>query len=165
MAAPSAPGLPPLAALLDQHLATAQDSLAGLGCGRLRALAQLAVRPLLRGPRVAPLLAVARLPEVDEVGAPLPGERQLLDPLGVAVPGQVPPPAEVVLRAGEEFAPNYITSYLTELARAYNSFYGAEQIVKRDDPASPYKVALSAAFARVMQNGLTILGIQPPEKM
>ena len=72
---------------------------------------------------------------------------------------------EVVLRAGEEFAPNYITSYLIELARAYNSFYGKEQIVKSGDSASPYKVALSAAFARVMHNGLAILGIEAPERM
>jgi arginyl-tRNA synthetase len=70
-----------------------------------------------------------------------------------------------VERAGVEFAPHYITSYLTLLARAYNSFYGNEQIVKKDDPASPYKVALSEAFARVMKNGLHILGIEAPEKM
>ncbi|MEK7140228.1 MAG: arginine--tRNA ligase [Patescibacteria group bacterium] len=72
---------------------------------------------------------------------------------------------EVVTRAGEEFAPHYIVNYLTELARAYNSFYGNAQIVKKDDPASPYKVALSAAFARMMQNGLAILGIAAPERM
>lgn len=72
---------------------------------------------------------------------------------------------EVVARAGIEFAPQYITSYLTELARAYNSFYGKEQIVSAQDPVSPYKVALSQAFARVMQNGLSILGIVAPERM
>lgn len=72
---------------------------------------------------------------------------------------------EVVERSGREFAPHYIVNYLTELARAYNSFYGNEQIVRSDDPASPYKVALSEAFARVMQNGLTILGIEAVERM
>ncbi len=72
---------------------------------------------------------------------------------------------EVVLRAGEEFAPHYIASYLVELARAYNSFYGKEQIVNSEDPSSPYKVALSHAFATVMKNGLTVLGIPVLEKM
>lgn len=72
---------------------------------------------------------------------------------------------EVVLRAGEEFAPHYIVNYLTELARAYNSFYGNNLIVKAGDDTSPYKVALSEAFATVMKNGLTILGIQAPERM
>jgi arginyl-tRNA synthetase len=72
---------------------------------------------------------------------------------------------EIVARAGAEFAPQHITSYLTELARAYNSFYGTEQIVSAEDPASSYKVALSSAFARVMANGLAILGIEAPERM
>ncbi len=72
---------------------------------------------------------------------------------------------EVVTRAGEEFAPHYIVNYLTELARAYNSFYGNNLIVKAGDDTSPYKVALSEAFATVMKNGLTILGIDAPERM
>jgi len=72
---------------------------------------------------------------------------------------------EVVARAGEDFAPHYIVSYLTELARAYNSFYGNNLIVDKDDVASPYKIALSEAFSVVMKNGLTILGIEAPVKM
>lgn len=72
---------------------------------------------------------------------------------------------EVVTRAGEEFAPHYIVNYLTELARAYNSFYGNNLIVKAGDDTSPYKVALSEAFATVMKNGLTILGIDAPDRM
>ncbi len=72
---------------------------------------------------------------------------------------------EVVLRAGKEFAPHYIVSYLTELARAYNSFYGNNQIIDEADPASPYKVALSRAFSIVMKNGLNVLGIPVLEKM
>ncbi|MDP2788621.1 MAG: arginine--tRNA ligase [bacterium] len=72
---------------------------------------------------------------------------------------------EVVERAGQDFAPHYIVNYLTELARAYNSFYGNAQIVKHDDPASPYKIALSEAFSVVMKNGLNILCITAPERM
>jgi len=72
---------------------------------------------------------------------------------------------EVVLRAGQEFAPHYIVGYLTELARAYNNFYGNNQIVDPDDLSSPYKVAMSGAFTTVMKNGLNILGIPVLEKM
>jgi len=72
---------------------------------------------------------------------------------------------EVVLRAGQEFAPHYIVSYLTELARTYNSFYGNNQIIDAKDASSPYKVALSHAFFIVMKNGLNILGIPVLEKM
>jgi len=72
---------------------------------------------------------------------------------------------EVVELCAAEFAPHYLAKYLTDLARAYNSFYGREQIVKHNDPSSPYKVALSQALARVMRNGLSILGIHAPERM
>ena len=34
---------------------------------------------------------------------------------------------EVVERAGKEFAPHYITTYLTELAGSFNNFYAHEQ--------------------------------------
>ncbi len=72
---------------------------------------------------------------------------------------------EVVSRAMDEFAPHFITTYLTELASAFNSYYAAETIVDAKDPRSPYKVALAAAFAAVMKNGLHILGIAAPSKM
>lgn len=72
---------------------------------------------------------------------------------------------EIVLRTGKEFAPHYIVGYLTELARAFNSFYGNNQIINKEDVTSGYKVALSEAFSVVMKNGLNILGIPVLEKM
>ncbi|MFM7088403.1 MAG: arginine--tRNA ligase [Candidatus Paceibacterota bacterium] len=72
---------------------------------------------------------------------------------------------EVVSRSSSEFEPHYVASYLIEIARVYNSFYGNTQIVNKEDSTSPYKVALTAAFAEVMQNGLYLLGIETPEKM
>lgn len=72
---------------------------------------------------------------------------------------------EVIAHAMEDFAPHYITTYLTELARSFNSFYGNKIIVKKDDQASPYKVALTHAFQIVMKNGLYLLGIEAPERM
>ncbi|MEX2028980.1 MAG: arginine--tRNA ligase [Candidatus Paceibacterota bacterium] len=72
---------------------------------------------------------------------------------------------EVVLRSASEYQPHHITTYLTELARAYNSFYANEIIVKKEDPTSPYKVAVTFAFTLVMKQGLHLLGIEAPEKM
>ena len=72
---------------------------------------------------------------------------------------------EIVERAGKEYEPHYITTFLTELAGAFNSWYAREQIVDEKDPASPYKVALTKAFAIVMRNGLGLLGIKVPERM
>lgn len=49
--------------------------------------------------------------------------------------------------------------------RAFNSWYGKEQIVNREDKYSPYKVAIAKAVAQTLKNGLFVLGIKAPEKM
>lgn len=71
---------------------------------------------------------------------------------------------EIVERAGREYAPHYITTYLTELAGSFNNFYAHEQIID-DSPESSYRLAITKAFNIVMKNGLTILGIPAPERM
>ncbi len=71
---------------------------------------------------------------------------------------------EIVERAGAEYAPNYLTTYLTELASAFNNFYAHEQVLE-DSPESGYRLAIVGAFKNVMKNGLTILGIPAPERM
>jgi arginyl-tRNA synthetase len=72
---------------------------------------------------------------------------------------------EVVSRAGAEYAPHLIATYLIELASAFNSFYANNQIVNKEDKDSAYKVAITSAFASVMKNGLWLLGIEAPTKM
>ncbi len=72
---------------------------------------------------------------------------------------------EIVERAGKEYSPHYIASYLIELAGSFNSFYAKYKIADKEDKTSPYKVALAAAFAATMKNGLKLLGIQAPQKM
>ncbi|OGI95578.1 arginine--tRNA ligase [Candidatus Nomurabacteria bacterium RIFCSPLOWO2_01_FULL_42_17] len=72
---------------------------------------------------------------------------------------------EIVLRSAKEYEPHYIANYLIEVARAFNSFYGNNLIVKKEDKASSYKVALTYAFTFVMKTGLHLLGIETPEKM
>lgn len=71
---------------------------------------------------------------------------------------------EIVERAGQEYAPNYITTYLTEIASSFNNFYAHEQIID-DSPESSYRIAIVKAFNIVMENGLYILGISAPERM
>jgi arginyl-tRNA synthetase len=70
---------------------------------------------------------------------------------------------EVVTRAAREYAPHLLTTYLTELAGEWNSFYAQERIVGGEFEA--YKVQVARAFVETMTNGLTLLGIPTPEKM
>ena len=70
---------------------------------------------------------------------------------------------EVVARAAREYAPHLLTTYLTELAGAWNSFYAQERIVEGEFEA--YKVNVARAFVQTMTNGLALLGIPTPERM
>ena len=72
---------------------------------------------------------------------------------------------EVVERAGKEYAPHYIVTYLTELASAFNSSYAKEKIIDKEDLSSPYKIALTQATAHILKSGLNLLGIKVPERM
>ena len=72
---------------------------------------------------------------------------------------------EIVERAGKEYAPHYIVTYLTELASIFNSFYAKEKIIDENDPSSPYKISLTQAVADILKSGLYLLGIKVPERM
>lgn len=71
---------------------------------------------------------------------------------------------EIVERAAKEYAPNYITTYLTELSSSFNNFYANEQVLN-DSSESAYRLAIVQAFSIVIKNGLTILGIPTPLSM
>ena len=73
--------------------------------------------------------------------------------------------SEVVERATVENEPHYITTFLVEIAGLFNSWYASEKIVDPVDPHSPYKVALTEAFAHTMKNGLWLLGISTLDRM
>ncbi len=71
---------------------------------------------------------------------------------------------EIVQRSINEWAPHYVVGYLLDLAQSFNSWYATTKILD-DTDASNYKLALTAAFAQTMHNGLHLLGIEVPEKM
>ncbi len=89
---------------------------------------------------------------------------------GTLVPSEVPEferllPRfpDVVFRAAKEYEPHYVTTYLTQLAGAFNSWYAAERVIGSEHES--YKLALVQAFAQTMKNGLWLLGIKAPEHM
>jgi len=72
---------------------------------------------------------------------------------------------EVLERARAEYAPQHVAHYLTDLAGAFNSFYASTSIIDKDEPLSPYRIAITKAFLTTMTNGLWVLGIKVPRKM
>jgi arginyl-tRNA synthetase len=72
---------------------------------------------------------------------------------------------EVVNRVYQELAPHYIATYLTELASAFNTFYGNIKILDDKNIYTRYHLDLVKSFLQIMKNGLWLLGIETPEKM
>jgi len=67
--------------------------------------------------------------------------------------------------AAQDFAPHDVTFYLRELAASYHSYYDAERILVDEEPVKLARLALVAATAQVLHNGLAILGVSAPRKM
>jgi arginyl-tRNA synthetase len=67
--------------------------------------------------------------------------------------------------AARDFAPHDVTFYLRELAAAYHSYYDAERILVDDEAVRRARLALVAATAQVLHNGLAVLGVSAPQKM
>ncbi len=67
--------------------------------------------------------------------------------------------------AADDFAPHDVTFYLRELAAAYHSYYDSERILVEDETVKKARLALVAACAQVLHNGLALLGVSAPQKM
>ena len=72
---------------------------------------------------------------------------------------------EMLVDAARDLAPHDVTFYLRELAAAYHSYYDAERILVDDQQVKQARLALVAATARVLHNGLQVLGVDAPQKM
>ncbi len=73
---------------------------------------------------------------------------------------------ELITHIGSSFDVNLLTSYLTDLASQFHSFYQKYKIInKRYKELSIARLYLCKAVQRVIKNGLTLLGISAPVKM
>jgi arginyl-tRNA synthetase len=72
---------------------------------------------------------------------------------------------EVLSSSAENFAPHEISFYLRDLAGAYHSYYDAERILVEDMAIKNARLALVAATAQVIRNGLSVLGVSAPTHM
>jgi arginyl-tRNA synthetase len=72
---------------------------------------------------------------------------------------------EMLTAAAGNFAPHDVTFYLRELAACYHSYYDAERILVDDEAVKLARLALVAATAQVLHNGLAVLGVSAPQKM
>jgi len=67
---------------------------------------------------------------------------------------------EIVAAAAAELSPNVICTYLFQLAQTFNTFYQKHPIL-----GEKHRLALTAATAQILKNGLYLLGISTVERM
>ncbi|MBK7506742.1 MAG: arginine--tRNA ligase [Comamonadaceae bacterium] len=72
---------------------------------------------------------------------------------------------EMLTAAAQDNAPHDVTFYLRDLAATYHSYYDAERILVDDEAIKRARLALIAATAQVLHNGLAVLGVSAPNRM
>jgi len=72
---------------------------------------------------------------------------------------------DIAVRAIEELAPQYIVTYLTELAQEFNSYYASTPIVVEEDATSAHRLATVLSVSKTLSRGLEMLAITAPERM
>ncbi len=65
----------------------------------------------------------------------------------------------------DDFRPNLLTNYLLELARAYHSFFHVCPVLISEGAVRKSRLVLCELTARVLRQGLELLGIEAPERM
>lgn len=71
-----------------------------------------------------------------------------------------------VAEAGKKFAPSVIANYVYELVKQYNQFYHDCPIMREENAGvRALRLALSSVTAEVIATGMSLLGIQVPERM
>jgi len=72
---------------------------------------------------------------------------------------------ELIASAASELAPHMIAFYLKDLAGEFHSYYNAERMLVDDAALKDARLALAAAVAQVIRNGMAILGVSCPQSM
>ncbi|MBI2578233.1 MAG: arginine--tRNA ligase [Candidatus Aenigmarchaeota archaeon] len=70
---------------------------------------------------------------------------------------------EIIEKSARDLKPNYVANYLYDLATLFNKFYHETRVVGTKEEET--RLALVAATAHVLKNGMEILGIKALEKM
>ena len=72
---------------------------------------------------------------------------------------------QMIESAATDLSPHLIAFYLKDLAADFHSYYNASRFLVEDEKVKLARLALIAASAQVIRNGLNLLGVTAPEKM
>ncbi len=71
----------------------------------------------------------------------------------------------VAMKASETYKPNLLTDYLFELAKKFNTFYNSCPILNQEDEVLYSRLLLAERTAKVLKEGLDLLGIKTVDRM
>lgn len=106
--------------------------------------------------RALSLVAAAKEAGINPGKEDMPGEASELERVLIHYAGAVE-------RAVKELEPHHVTTYLTEVASAFNSWYASNKVIGGTNPH--YGVWLAYAVIKTLGDGLKVLGIPAPEEM
>ena len=72
---------------------------------------------------------------------------------------------EIVLKATQNYSPNFIATYLYELASGFNLFYQKNPILKAEKGIKELRLLITRATGNSIKKGLHLLGIKTVERM
>ncbi len=74
--------------------------------------------------------------------------------------------ADVVAQAGKDYSPSGIANYCYELTKEFNQFYHDYSILREEDEQMRmFRLVLAKNVAKILKNGMALLGIEVPERM
>ncbi|MBR2034425.1 MAG: arginine--tRNA ligase [Prevotella sp.] len=74
--------------------------------------------------------------------------------------------ADVVAQAGKDYSPSGIANYCYELTKEFNQFYHDYSILREEDEQKRmFRLVLAKNVAKILKNGMALLGIEVPERM
>ena len=71
-----------------------------------------------------------------------------------------------VEQAGKDYSPSGIANYCYELTKEFNQFYHDYSILKEEDARKrAVRLVIASNVAKILRNGMALLGIEVPERM
>ncbi|MDY0236780.1 MAG: arginine--tRNA ligase [Gudongella sp.] len=71
----------------------------------------------------------------------------------------------IVISSMEKNEPFFITRQIVEIAKAFNTFYNSKQIIVEDENIKNARLSLVYVTKNVLKVGLSLLGVEAPNKM
>jgi arginyl-tRNA synthetase len=71
-----------------------------------------------------------------------------------------------VEQAGNDYSPSGIANYCYELTKVFNQFYHDYSILNEEDAEKKaVRLVIARNVAKILKNGMALLGIEVPERM